>query len=530
MDNPMMMRGMYGGGRRAMKYQNLALNQLAQQEDKARLNYEVKHPLDQVWPGHSETEEHLRERELTQPDNYETMAGGRSLDEMANRQRQERLIEDNRRYQAGQNTLKNLPQQKYDAAMAGLLAGDPKPFNEWRGSLSSAGATSYDRMGQPVYGSNGGVRITQENGHPLITNEPEPNTGTPGASSQPGALRYAGGKYQFGENSPAYAPDELINRFSGFNPSGKGLAGVSSTPPQNLISHVLKDANGNETMHFYNPQTAAEVLPGGGKQSTFDLSRYNFKDPAHIQELVGHYSQMSPEQQSQFGQTIRSYPDLHIAFAKELENQQRNSGGLARAGQTPQYNTSFSGRLPAVGTGPSPNALINHSEPMPELNALGHSKGPVFLQPETWNTLDRVGNNLGFTPDQADLTRGGEFNPVVGKLPRIGTEPSPDALINSPGSSNPVGKLSKIGTEPSPNALNNSPGSSNPVSSSTLALPNVSAGTAQAPPGLQSSLPPEIRSNSSNVFGTLRNLESPPAVKINNFGGLKSAGNDYAVP
>lgn len=478
MDNPMMMRGMYGGGRRAMKYQNLALNQLAQQEDKARLNYEVKHPLDQVWPGHSETEEHLRERELTQPDNYETMAGGRSLDEMANRQRQERLIEDNRRYQAGQNTLKNLPQQKYDAAMAGLLAGDPKPFNEWRGSLSSAGATSYDRMGQPVYGSNGGVRITQENGHPLITNEPEPNTGTPGASSQPGALRYAGGKYQFGENSPAYAPDELINRFSGFNPSGKGLAGVSSTPPQNLISHVLKDANGNETMHFYNPQTAAEVLPGGGKQSTFDLSRYNFKDPAHIQELVGHYSQMNPEQQSQFGQTIRSYPDLHIAFAKELENQQKSSatpgepGGLARisTGTTAPSLRSYTGEgvpIESPGSSLETGAPVNAGLNRITLNSRGNPAGPVFFQPQTLNSLNRWGANMGLIPSENAITGlvknpvptpGGEYNTVTGSLRTAGKaensfEGPTSSLRNAggnPGSSDVMGTLRSF-ERPDPN-------------------------------------------------------------------------------
>jgi hypothetical protein len=243
------------------------------------------------------------------------------------------------------------------------------------------------------------------------------------------------------------------------------------------------DANGTvtgETPFLYNQQTGDQAAwqKGNNGAPAFDLSRYNFKDPAHIQELVGHYSQMNPEQQSQFGQTIRSYPDLHIAFAKELENQQKSSatpgepGGLARisTGTTAPSLRSYTGEgvpIESPGSSLETGAPVNAGLNRITLNSRGNPAGPVFFQPQTLNSLNRWGANMGLIPSENAITGlvknpvptpGGEYNTVTGSLRTAGKaensfEGPTSSLRNAggnPGSSDVMGTLRSF-ERPDPN-------------------------------------------------------------------------------
>jgi hypothetical protein len=86
-----------------------------------------------------------------------------------------------------------------------------------------------------------------------------------------------------------------------------------------------------ETPYTWNQQTGEPLALKENNQipSGDWLKAYDAKNPAHIQELYQHYSQMSPDQQAQFAQSLKPYPDLAIA----LHNHHQNQVGLNRPGQ-----------------------------------------------------------------------------------------------------------------------------------------------------------------------------------------------------
>ncbi len=211
-----------------------------------------------------------------------------------------------------------------------------------------------------------------------------------------------------------------------------------------------------ETPFLYNQQTGEQPEwqkpQAAGAMNADWLKGYNAKNPAHIQELYGHYSRMSPDQQSQFGQALRAYPDLAIGLHTYHQQQQaaKPAGGLQTVGQpepAPSYNT-ITNPVPAPSTGPPPEK---------GLNALGHPTGPVFFQPETTeairgglNRLDEWGGNAGLIPSSSTNTA--TASPTHTGAPSITRTLPPVGRMrfgNLPGSGNPnpsniMGKLQSL--------------------------------------------------------------------------------------